>query len=214
MSQAARMWKGAGLATLGGVLLSGVLARGDDGPPLASQLSELGRQALAQGANSMARSFFQKALQLDPGNAQAQRGLKQAEAATRPGAPRRGARFGNLFATGRDSAACFSDPATLFHDPATCFDDPAACFLDPASCFDDPAPCFDDPAGSPGCWYSRRGHRTYSNRSEPRGHRQQHTLSRHSDRSSPHRCSDESASHGPRVACHARGERSDRQHRA
>ena len=75
------MWKGAGLATLGGVLLSGVLARGDDGPPLANQLSELGRQALAQGANSMARTFFQKALQLDPGNAQAQRGLEQAKAA-------------------------------------------------------------------------------------------------------------------------------------
>ncbi|MGO9596685.1 MAG: hypothetical protein ACLP7Q_01540 [Isosphaeraceae bacterium] len=81
MSRTARMWKGAGLATLGGVLLSGVLARGDDGPPLASQLSELGRQALAQGANSMAQTFFQKALQLDPSNAQAQRGLEQAKAA-------------------------------------------------------------------------------------------------------------------------------------
>src|SRR5271166_6058387 len=81
MSRTAQLWRSAGLATLGGVLLSGVLARGDDGPPLASQLSELGRQALAQGANSMARTFFQKALQLDPGNAQAQRGLEQAKAA-------------------------------------------------------------------------------------------------------------------------------------
>ena len=82
MSRIARLWNGAGLLTLGGVLLSGVVARGDDGPPLATQLNDLGRQALAQGASSVARTFFQKALQLDPGNAEATRGLKDSKAAT------------------------------------------------------------------------------------------------------------------------------------
>ena len=81
MSRTARLWKGAGLLTLGGVLLSGVVALGDDGPPLASQLNDLGRQALAQGANAMAQTFFQKALSLDPGNADATRGLKDTKAA-------------------------------------------------------------------------------------------------------------------------------------
>ena len=81
MSRTARLWKGAGLLTLAGVLLSGVLAHGDDGPPLASQLNDLGRQALAQGATAMAQTFFQKALALDPGNADATRGLKDTKAA-------------------------------------------------------------------------------------------------------------------------------------
>ncbi|MGA7499511.1 MAG: hypothetical protein WBX00_22510, partial [Isosphaeraceae bacterium] len=80
MSRTARRWKGAGLLTLGGVLLSGVVALGDDGPPLASQLNDLGRQALAQGATTMAQTFFQKVLALDPGNADATRGLKDAKA--------------------------------------------------------------------------------------------------------------------------------------
>ncbi len=81
MSRTARLWKGAGLLTLGGVLLSGVVARGDDNPTLASQLNDLGRQALAQGASAMAHTFFQKALALDPGNATAALGLKDAKAA-------------------------------------------------------------------------------------------------------------------------------------
>src|SRR5271166_3503498 len=81
MSRTARLWKGAGLLTLGGVLLSGVVALGDDSPPLASQLNDLGRQALAQGASGMAQTFFQKALQLDPGNAEAERGLKASKTA-------------------------------------------------------------------------------------------------------------------------------------
>jgi hypothetical protein len=80
MSRTARLWKGAGLLTLGGVLLSGVVALGDDGPPLASQLNDLGRQALAQGATAMAQTFFQEVLALDPGNADATRGLKDAKA--------------------------------------------------------------------------------------------------------------------------------------
>src|SRR3954465_13259008 len=81
MSRTARLWKGAGLLTLGGALLSGVVARGDDGPPLAVQLIDLGRQAQALGAGAMAQTFFQKALQLDPNNAAAVRGLKDSKAA-------------------------------------------------------------------------------------------------------------------------------------
>src|SRR5271166_2214029 len=81
MSRTTRLWKGAGLLTLGGVLLSGVVALGDDGPPLASQLNDLGRQALAQGATAMAHTFFQKALALDPGNADASRGLTDTKVA-------------------------------------------------------------------------------------------------------------------------------------
>ena len=81
MSRTARLWKGAGLLTLGGVLLSGVAVRGQEDPPLATQLSDLGRQALAQGAAGMARSFFQRALQLDPGNTEAKRGLEESKAA-------------------------------------------------------------------------------------------------------------------------------------
>jgi tetratricopeptide (TPR) repeat protein len=81
MTRTARLWKGAGLLTLGGMLLSGVVARGEDGPPLATQLNDLGRQALAQGASAMAQTFFQKALQLDPGNPVATRGLRDSKAA-------------------------------------------------------------------------------------------------------------------------------------
>ena len=80
MSRTAQLWKGAGLLTLGGALLSGVVARGDDGPPLAVQLIDLGRQAQAQGAGVMAQTFYQKALQLDPNNAAAIRGLKDLKA--------------------------------------------------------------------------------------------------------------------------------------
>src|SRR5262249_39060407 len=53
-------------------------ARGDDaGPPLSRQLTDLGRQALAQGHPAEARAFFQKALDLDPQNADARRALDQ-----------------------------------------------------------------------------------------------------------------------------------------
>ena len=81
MSRTARLWKGAGALALGGALLSSSATRGDDQPPLADQLTDLGRQALAQGAGGMARSFFQKALQLDPSNAGAAKGLGEAKAA-------------------------------------------------------------------------------------------------------------------------------------
>jgi hypothetical protein len=62
---------------LGGVLLSGATTFGAEDPPLSKQLADLGRQALAQGAAPTAQTFFQKALQLDPQNAAAARGLAE-----------------------------------------------------------------------------------------------------------------------------------------
>ena len=78
MSRTARLWKGAGPAALGGLLLSGVLVRGAEPPPLSQQLSELGRQALARGETAQAQTFFRKALELDPTNAAARQGLSRA----------------------------------------------------------------------------------------------------------------------------------------
>ena len=71
MSRTARPWRGAGLLLLGGALLSGARAFGADEPPMSNQLSDLGRQALAQGANRTAETFFKKSLELDPANAAA-----------------------------------------------------------------------------------------------------------------------------------------------
>ena len=68
MSRTARLWKGAGSLALGGLLLSGVVARGAEPPPLSRQLTDLGRQAMSQGETAHARTFFQKAVQLDPNN--------------------------------------------------------------------------------------------------------------------------------------------------
>ena len=68
MSRTERLSRGAGFLMLGGVLLSGVSAFGADEPPLSNQLTELGRQALAQGSSKAAKGFFEKALTLDPSN--------------------------------------------------------------------------------------------------------------------------------------------------
>jgi tetratricopeptide (TPR) repeat protein len=76
MSRTARLWRGAGFLMLGGLLLPGVPALADDDPPLSQQLTELGRQALAQGAAPTAETFFQKALKLDPNNKLAAQGLE------------------------------------------------------------------------------------------------------------------------------------------
>jgi hypothetical protein len=83
MYQAARVWRCAGFLMLGGVLLSGVSAFGADEPPLSDQLTDLGRQALSQGASATARTFFEKALNLDPSNSGAARGLKDVERSQR-----------------------------------------------------------------------------------------------------------------------------------
>jgi hypothetical protein len=76
MSRTARLWRGAGFLMLGGLLLPGVPALADDDPPLSQQLTDLGRQALAQGAAPAAATFFQKALKLDPNNKVAAQGLE------------------------------------------------------------------------------------------------------------------------------------------
>ena len=83
MSRTERLSRGAGFLMLGGVLLSGVSAFGADEPPLSNQLTELGRQALAQGSSKAAKGFFEKALTLDPSNPAAARGLKDADRAER-----------------------------------------------------------------------------------------------------------------------------------
>ena len=50
MSRTARLWKGAGPLTLGGLLLSSAVAlAGDSTPSLADQLVNSGRQASAVG---------------------------------------------------------------------------------------------------------------------------------------------------------------------
>ncbi|MBV8315519.1 MAG: hypothetical protein JOZ53_11330 [Planctomycetaceae bacterium] len=77
MSRTARLWKGVGALVLGGLLLSGVTARAAEPPPLTRQLTELGRQALAQGEPTQARTFFLKALQIDSNNDEAQRALSR-----------------------------------------------------------------------------------------------------------------------------------------
>ena len=79
MSRTARLWRGAGFLMLGSLLLSGVTAFADDDPPLSQQLTDLGRQALAQGAATTAETFFQRALKLDPNNKLAAQGLEQSK---------------------------------------------------------------------------------------------------------------------------------------
>jgi tetratricopeptide (TPR) repeat protein len=64
---------------LGGVLLSGVATQAADAPPLSDQLTELGRQALDQGAPSLAQTFYERAIRLDPANEAASRGLDEAK---------------------------------------------------------------------------------------------------------------------------------------
>jgi tetratricopeptide (TPR) repeat protein len=81
MLRTARPWKGAGVLMLGGALLSGASAFGADEPTLSDQLSDLGRQALAQGNGANAKSFFKTALELDPANKKAVRGLADVERA-------------------------------------------------------------------------------------------------------------------------------------
>ncbi len=76
MSRTARLWKGIGSLTLGGILLSGGIAAGAaDSPSLSQQLVDLGRQAAARGKVDDARTFYQNALRLDPSNPAAKAAL-------------------------------------------------------------------------------------------------------------------------------------------
>ncbi len=77
-----RSWRSRAAGVLFGLVLTWPTARADSPePPLSSQLAELGRQALAQGAAPAAQTFFQKALQLDPNNKAAARGLEESRRA-------------------------------------------------------------------------------------------------------------------------------------
>ncbi len=81
MSRTARLWRGAGFLMLGGLMLPGGSAFAGDDPPLSKQLTDLGRQALDQGAAPTAETFFQRALLLDPNNKTAAQGLEQSKQA-------------------------------------------------------------------------------------------------------------------------------------
>ena len=76
MLRTTRLWRGIGPLALGGLILTGATTRGDESSPLARQLTDLGRQALAQGQSKQARTFFLKALELNPNDAEAKLGLK------------------------------------------------------------------------------------------------------------------------------------------
>ena len=81
MPRTARLWKGAGPLTLGGLLLCGTIAAGAEPaapPPLSQQLVSLARQAAASGRPADAASFYRQALKLDPKNAEARAGLAKA----------------------------------------------------------------------------------------------------------------------------------------
>ncbi|MDB5351891.1 MAG: thioredoxin protein [Planctomycetota bacterium] len=91
MSRTARLWKGAGPLTLGGLLLSGAVAMAGDppAPPLAAQLIGLGNQAKSAGRTADAARFFAEALKRDPKNTDAQRLLRlvRQDPAVNPPAP-------------------------------------------------------------------------------------------------------------------------------
>ncbi len=75
MTLSARPWRVAVVPAFTSLVLGGTLALADAPPPLSQQLTDLGRQALAQGQKADAAGFFRKALELDPGNQAARAGL-------------------------------------------------------------------------------------------------------------------------------------------
>ena len=62
-------------ASSGGIFRAARVLGAPIEPPMTNQLTDLGRQALSQGANRTAESFFKKALELDPANDAATDGL-------------------------------------------------------------------------------------------------------------------------------------------
>ncbi len=76
MSRHLTLCKLFGSLALGSALLTSPPALADSPPPITAQLDDLGRQALAQGRSTEAKTFFQKALQLDPADRDARRGLE------------------------------------------------------------------------------------------------------------------------------------------
>src|SRR4051794_6098816 len=68
-------WPGELWWSLCGLLVAGAMARGESPSPLADQLLDLGRQAMAQGAHAQAKTFYQKVLTLEPGHVGARQAL-------------------------------------------------------------------------------------------------------------------------------------------
>ena len=82
MFRSSRSWRTSTASLFFGLALAWPSARAESPEPsLTSQLVDLGRQALAQGAAPTAQTFFQKALQLDPTNKAAARGLEESKRA-------------------------------------------------------------------------------------------------------------------------------------
>ena len=81
MSRTARPWRGAGCCCWVARCFPALRAFGADEPPISNQLADLGRQALAQGANRTAETFFKKSLELDPANEAATEGLSKVKRA-------------------------------------------------------------------------------------------------------------------------------------
>ncbi len=80
MFRSSRSWRSGTAGLFFGLALAWPSARAESpAPSLPSQLVNLGRQALAQGAAPTAQTFFQKALQLDPTNKAAARGLEESK---------------------------------------------------------------------------------------------------------------------------------------
>jgi tetratricopeptide (TPR) repeat protein len=82
MFRSSRSWRSGTAGLFFGLALAWPSARAESPTPsLPWQLVDLGRQALAQGAAPTAQTFFKKALQLDPTNKAAARGLEESKRA-------------------------------------------------------------------------------------------------------------------------------------
>ncbi len=77
MLRTSRLWRAVGPLTLSlsSLTLGAVPVFAGNDPLLNAQLNDLGRQALTQGRPTEAKTFFQKALQLNPADVEAQHGL-------------------------------------------------------------------------------------------------------------------------------------------
>src|ERR1700722_2603945 len=80
--RSSKSWQSGTAGLFFGLALAWPSARAESpAPSLPTQLVELGRQALAQGAVPTAQTFYRKALQLDPTNKAAARGLEESKRA-------------------------------------------------------------------------------------------------------------------------------------
>ena len=77
MIRSARLWKGAGPMTLGGLLLISAAAMAADPPALSDQLIGLAKQAKREGRRAEAARFYAEALKLAPNNLEAKRGFDE-----------------------------------------------------------------------------------------------------------------------------------------